>query len=352
MVANKAFIYKQVPSGWPVPGQDLTVEDIGFDENAPPPKNGFTTKNFYAAYDPSQRGRMRDPAVKSYSPAMAVGKPVVSVTVIGKVLKSDTEKVKSGDVVMLWASFTESYSRVDEANVNSTKVIKPQPGVPLTAYLGLLGMTGMTAYGSLHEIGQPKKGDVILISAAAGAVGQMVGQIAVREGLHVIGSVGDDKKLDFITNTLGFHAGFNYKKEDLKSAVARLAPKGIDIYYDNVGGELLDVAIQNMNDFGRIVACGSISTYNNTSSEANYGIKNYSQVVRRRLRWQGFLVFDPNIVKWQQERDEKISQWIADGSFKSIDHVTDGIDNAVDGFLGMLKGENLGKSILKIADPE
>lgn len=352
MVANKAFIYKKVPSGWPVPGQDLTVEDIGFDENAPPPKNGFTTKNFYAAFDPSQRGRMRDPAVKSYSPAMTVGQPVVSVTVIGKVLKSDTEKVKPGDVVLLWVSFTESYSRVDESNVNSTKVIEPQPGVLLTAYLGLLGMTGMTAYGSLHEIGQPKKGEVILISAAAGAVGQMVGQIAVREGLHVIGSVGDDKKLDFITNTLGFHAGFNYKKEDLKSAVARLAPQGIDIYYDNVGGELLDVAIQNMNDFGRIVACGSISTYNNTSSEANYGIKNYSQVVRRRLRWQGFLVYDPNIVKWQQERDEKISQWIADGSFKSIDHVTDGIDNAVDGFLGMLKGENLGKSILKIADPE
>ncbi|KIV98257.1 hypothetical protein PV10_01924 [Exophiala mesophila] len=352
MVANKAFIYKKIPSGWPVPGEDLTVEDLGFDENAPPPKKGFTTKNFYAAYDPSQRGRMRDPAAKSYSPAMITGEPVVSVSVIGKVLKSDTEKVKPGDTVLLWASYTESYSRVQEANVNSTKVIDPKPGVPLTAYLGLLGMTGMTAYGSLHEIGQPKKGEVILISAAAGAVGQMVGQIAVREGLHVIGSVGDDKKLDFITNTLGFHAGFNYKKEDLKSAIARLAPNGIDIYYDNVGGELLDVAIQNMNDFGRIVACGSISTYNNTSPEANYGIKHYSQVVRRRLKWQGFLVFDPNIVKWQQERDERISQWIADGSFKSIDHVTDGMDNAIEGFLGMLKGENLGKSILKIADPE
>lgn len=119
-----------------------------------------------------------------------------------------------------------------------------------------------------------------------------------------------------------------------------------------MGGDLLDVAITHMNTFGRIVACGSISTYNNKSTSENYGIKNYGQVVRRRLKWQGFLVLDPNITKWRKERDENISKWIADGSFKSVDHVTDGIDRAVDGFLGMLKGENLGKSLLKIADPE
>jgi len=131
-----------------------------------------------------------------------------------------------------------------------------------------------------------------------------------------------------------------------------VAPNGIDIYYDNVGGELLDAALTHMNEFGRIVACGSISTYNNKSPDDNYGIKNYGLVVRRRLRWQGFLVYDPNIWRWVKERDENVSKWIADGSFKSVDHITDGIDNAVQGFLGMLKGENLGKSILKIADPE
>ncbi len=122
--------------------------------------------------------------------------------------------------------------------------------------------------------------------------------------------------------------------------------------YDNVGGELLDVALSNMKDFGRIVACGTISTYNAGSSNDVYGVKNYSAVVRKRLRWQGFIVFDPNIRQWRKERDENISKWIADGSFKSVDHVTVGMDNAVQGFLGMLKGENLGKSILKIADPE
>jgi len=272
--------------------------------------------------------------------------------VIGKVLKSDNAAIKEGQVVMLQASETESYSVKGESAVKTTQIIEPKDGVPLTAYLGLLGMTGMTAYGSLHEIGQPKKGDVILISAAAGAVGQMVGQIAVREGLHVIGSVGDDRKLDFILKDLGFTSGFNYKKENLADAVKRLAPNGIDIFYDNVGGELLDVALANMKEFGRVIACGSISTYNNAKETAPYGVKNYGAMVRRRLRWQGFLVFDQNIAQWKKERDENITKWIQDGSFKSVDHVTEGIDNAIEGFLGMLKGENLGKSVLKIADPE
>jgi NADPH-dependent curcumin reductase CurA len=185
MVQNKAFIYKSIPNGWPEAGKDLTVEDIGFDDNAPPPAGGFTTKNFYVAYDPSQRGRMRDPSISSYSAAMKTGEPVISVTVIGKVLKSDSDKIQAGQTVMVTSSRSESYSVLGQDMVARTEIIEPKEGVPLTAYLGLLGMTGMTAYGSLHEIGQPKKGDVILISAAAGAVGQMVGQIAVREGLHV-----------------------------------------------------------------------------------------------------------------------------------------------------------------------
>lgn len=185
MDLNKAFVYKAIPVGWPVKGEHLTLEEVAFDANAAPPKGGFTTKNYYAAYDPSQRGRMRDPSIWSYSPAMITGQPVISVSVIGKVLKSDNSKFKEGAMVLLTSSFTESYTSVPESAMNRVEIIQPQEGVPLTAYLGGLGMTGMAAYGSLHEIGQPRKGDVILISAAAGAVGQMVGQIAVREGLHV-----------------------------------------------------------------------------------------------------------------------------------------------------------------------
>lgn len=256
-ISNKAFIYKKLPVGWPVPGQDLTIEDIGFDDEAPPPPGGITTKNLYAAFDPSQRGRMRDPESKSYSAAMEPGKPVYSVSVIAKVLKSDNKKFPAGSIVNLWGHNTESFSTVPANKLEPgifgpPLLIEPKEGVPLTAYLGALGMTGMTAYGSLHELGQPKKGEVILVSGAAGAVGQVVGQIAVREGLHVIGSVGDDKKIDFITKELGFHAGFNYKKENLSEAISRLAPNGIDIYYDNVGGELLDTALLHLNEFGRI----------------------------------------------------------------------------------------------------
>ena len=252
MVQNKAFMYKQVPQGLPKPGEDLVIESTDFDLDAAPPAGGFTTKNLYAAFDPSQRGRMRDPAVKSYSPAMELGKPVTSVSVIGKVLKSDAKDIKEGSMVLRTRAPTESYSAVPADVLTSVKVLEEQQGVPLTAHLGALGMTGMTAYGSLHEIGQPKKGQTILVSAAAGAVGQMVGQFAVREGLKVIGSVGDDMKLEFITKELGFAGGFNYKKEDMKEAVERLAPEGLDIFYDNVGGELLDVALNHMKEHGRI----------------------------------------------------------------------------------------------------
>lgn len=257
MVQNKAFMYKAVPEGWPKPGQDLAIESTEFDDTAPP-KNGFISKNIYAAFDPSQRGRMRDPSVKSYSPAMQVGKPVLSVSIIGKVLKTDTDKFNEGDYVYLRSWPTESYSAVTEEQAKSIGLIKPKTGVPLTAYIGPLGMTGLTAYGSLHEIGQPKKGETIWISGAAGSVGQTVGQIAVREGLTVIGSVGDDSKLDFITKELGFTSGFNYKKENVKDALQRLAPNGIDIYFDNVGGEQLDAALAHLNDFGRISMCSSL----------------------------------------------------------------------------------------------
>jgi NADPH-dependent curcumin reductase CurA len=257
MVLNKAFMYKAVPHGWPKPGHDLSVESSDFDEFAAPPKKGFTTRNLYAAFDPTQRTLMRDPAIKSYSPPMQLGQPVTAVTAIGRVLKSDCDKFKVGDLVLYWMWPTESYSAVPEELVDSVQLLMPTSGVPLTAYLGALGMTGLTAYGSLHEIGQPKKGETIWISGAAGSVGQTVGQIAVREGLTVIGSVGNDKKLEFITKELGFTSGFNYKEENPLDAIKRLAPNGIDIYFDNVGGEALDAALLHLKHFGRIGQSGT-----------------------------------------------------------------------------------------------
>ena len=262
MVENKYFRYKAVPVGWPEPGKDLDIASSDFDLDAPPPKNGFTTKNIYAAFDPSQRGRMRDLNVASYSAPMQPDKPVESVSVIGKVLKSDNSKYKEGDLVVLWLGYIETYSSVPEEDAKpidepkrgprAATVINVADKVPLTAYINVLGMTGMTAYGSLHAIGKPKKGETIWVSGAAGAVGQVVGQIAAREGLRVIGSAGDDSKLKTLTEELGFTEVFNYKKENPRDALKRLAPDGIDIFFDNVGGEQLDIALEHMNLFGRI----------------------------------------------------------------------------------------------------
>ncbi len=251
MVQNKGVIFRQPPVNWPVEGKDLTIEVREFDLDAEPPKDGITTKNFYVSFDPYQRGRMRAPDVKSYSPPFELGKPITN-SAVSKVLKSNNSKFKEGDVVTGMAP-TEEYSIIsgEIANNMVRKLDNPYKLDP-KLFLGALGMPGLTAYSSFYEIGQPKKGETIFISAASGAVGQLVGQLAKHEGLKVIGSVGSDEKLEYIKKDLNFDEGFNYKKESPEESLKRLAPNGIDIYYENVGGEQLDAALAAFNNFGRI----------------------------------------------------------------------------------------------------
>jgi hypothetical protein len=219
-------------------------------------------------------------------------------------------------------------------------------------FLGALGMPGITAYSSLYEIGEPKKGETIFISAASGAVGSLVGQLAKHEGLKVIGSVGDDAKLDYILNELKFDGGFNYKKEKPADALARLAPEGLDIYFENVGGETLQAAFDAMKNFGRIVVCGMISQYNLSPSE-QMPLRNVTAFIAKRIRMQGFIQSDKNFApKWSEEHQRNMQKWIAEGSFKEKLHITKGMDNAVDGLLGIFSGKNFGKAILEIADWE
>jgi NADPH-dependent curcumin reductase CurA len=244
----------------------------------------------------------------------------------------------------------EEYSVLDKDAVANCIELKNPYNLDPKYFLGPLGMPGLTAWSSFYEIGQPKKGETIFISAASGAVGQLVGQLAKHEGLTVIGSVGDDKKLEFITKELNFDHGFNYKKEKAADALARLAPNGIDIYYENVGGEQLEAAINAMNNFGRIVACGMISQYNLKPGE-QYPIRNLMQVVAKRLTMRGFIVSDDNMgPKHHKDHQEKLQKWLSEGTFKAKISVTEGIDNGVDGFLGMLEGKNFGKAVLQIAD--
>ncbi len=259
MVTNKTLIFKKVPTAAPVPGEHLVIEDRGFDPAAPPPPGGVTLSVLYASFDPYQRGRMRDASVKSYSPAYELNAPIINDTV-SRVIKSDTDAYKPGDLVLGHLPIAE-YAVLTKEQLKTLrgKVQNPLGLKDLGLFIGPLGMPGLTGWSSLHEIGQPKAGETIFISSAAGAVGQVVGQIAKREGLRVIGSVGSDDKLDFIINELGFDGGFNYKKEKTKDALARLAPEGLDIYYENVGGEQLEAALDAMKDYGRIVACGMVS---------------------------------------------------------------------------------------------
>jgi NADPH-dependent curcumin reductase CurA len=252
MVPNKGLILKNYVVEWPVAGKDLVVETRDFDLDQEPPANGLIVKNFYISFDPYQRGRMRAPTEGArYVGSFELGKPI-SNRGISKVLKSSNNAFKPGDIIIIDGVSAEEWSAIPEALASRARKLENPYGLDPKIFIGALGMPGLTAWSSLYEIGEPKKGETIFVSAASGAVGQLVGQLAKHEGMKVIGSVGDDKKLDYIINELGFDGGFNYKKKKPGAALQRLLPEGIDIYYENVGGEQLEAALNNMKPFGRI----------------------------------------------------------------------------------------------------
>lgn len=255
MAPNKTLVFKKIPSGLPVPGEHLAVEDRPTDIDSAP-AGGLVLEVLYASYDPYLRGKMRDPSIKSYAPAFEVGQPIVNA-VLATVRKSNSPDFPEGETVLAFAPIAQ-YVRVDDPKAANVRKIDNPYGLDLGLFLGPLGMPGLTAWSGLHRIGKPKKGETIFVSSAAGAVGQVVGQVAKREGLTVIGSVGSDEKLDFITKELGFDAGFNYKKESPAAALERLAPEGIDIYFENVGGEHLEAALDKMKQGGRVPVCGMV----------------------------------------------------------------------------------------------
>lgn len=342
-MSNKALIFKAIPQGYPVPGEHLAIEQAAYDANVETPADGVVLQSLYASFDPYMRGRMRPVEVESYAPAFQINKPIESDSIC-KVLRSNSANYKEGELVIGHVAIQEVVA-LDAPNLARIHKLENPLGIEdIRVFLGALGMPGLTAYSSLYEIGKPKKGETIFISAASGAVGQIVGQLAKHEGLKVIGSVGSDDKLEFITKTLGFDGGFNYKNEKPADALARLAPRGIDIYYENVGGEHLEAALDAMNNFGRVVVCGMISQYNS----APYPITNIHQVLVKRIAMRGFIVFDPDMGPIHtKEHQKNVQKWIKDGSFKVLMHETEGIDNAAEGLVGIFYGKNKGKAVLK-----
>lgn len=350
MVQQKSLIFTEIPKAVPVVGQHLRVEQREIDLDAQLPEGAVLLKHLYASFDPYQRGRMRAPETKSYSPPYTVGEPMAAHGV-AKILKSNNASYKEGDLAVGLMPIQE-YTLMPEQGLKGygIKKLENPLGLDLKVFIGALGMPGLTAYSSFYEIGKPKKGETIFISAASGAVGQIVGQLAKHEGLKVIGSVGSDEKLEFITKELKFDAGFNYKKEKPGDALKRLAPDGIDIYYENVGGEHLSAAIDALNWWGRIVVCGMVSEYS-VPLEERFPMRNLMNFVAKRLVMRGFIVSDKDMGPlYEKERDENVAKWLKEGTLIAKHSVTEGMDNAADGWLGMLLGKNFGKAVLKIAD--
>ncbi|KAI5781804.1 hypothetical protein EDC01DRAFT_751908 [Geopyxis carbonaria] len=346
MVQNKSLIFNSVPHGFPVAGKDLVVKETELDLTKCP-EGGIITKNLFVSYDPYQRGRMRDASIKSYSPPYDIGS-VVNNDGIARVVKSDSSDYREGEIVG-GPIGTELFSAIDAGTLARFRHINNEHNLPLSNFTGILGMSGLTAYSSFYAIGKPQKGETIFVSAASGAVGAAVGQLAKREGLTVIGSVGSDDKAEFITKELGFDGAFNYKTENPHDALKRLAPNGIDIYYDNVGGIQLEAAIGAANLHARFIECGMISYYNLSRREDMYTPGNLMEIVAKRLTIQGFIVHDPNMGPiYAAEHQSNVAKWLASKEMTVRESTTVGIDNAANGLIGMLKGENFGKAVLKL----
>jgi NADPH-dependent curcumin reductase CurA len=293
-------------------------------------------RNMWMSVDPYMRGRMYDRP--SYVPPFQIGQALQGGA-IGRVAKSNDARFKPGDLVESMLGWREAFVAPASA-LNKL----PATNVPPQAYLGVLGMPGMTAYTSFHRIGEPKAGDVVFVSGAGGAVGATVCQIAKIRGCTVVASAGSDAKLAWL-KSVGVDQGINYKTcGSLLKAVQAAAPKGIDIYFDNVGGEHLEVAMEAARPFARFIECGMISIYNDT--EPKPGPRNMAYIVGKRLKLQGFIVSDFMDMREQFLAD--MTQWVADGRMKWEETVENGVARAPQAFLNLFSGANTGKMLVKL----
>ncbi|MEE1939734.1 NADP-dependent oxidoreductase [Streptomyces sp. TRM 70361] len=321
------------PEGWPAP-EDFALREAPV--GAPGPGR-ILVRNLYLSVDPYMRGRMND--VKSYVPPYRLDEPMDGGAV-GVVLASEAEGFAPGDHVLHglgWREYATPEAR------HAVKV--SADAAPLSACLGVLGMPGLTAYAGLLEVASFREGDAVFVSGAAGAVGSLVGQIARLKGAsRVVGSAGSPEKVRLLTEEYGFDAAFDYHDGPVARRLREAAPEGIDVYFDNVGGEHLEAAIGSLRTHGRVAVCGMISQYNATEPPA--APRNLTLVIGKRLRIQGMLVNDHSALR--PRFTEEVSGWLRSGELKYRETVVEGIENAVDAFLGMLRGRNVGKMIVSL----
>ncbi|RZU77179.1 hypothetical protein EV384_5894 [Micromonospora kangleipakensis] len=332
MSANREIHLASRPQGWP------TAENFRLvTTEVPTPGPGqIVVRNQFMSVDPYMRGRMND--VKSYVPPFQLDAPLDGGA-IGEVVASEVEGIKPGDTVLHGLGWRE-YALLD---AKAARKVDPSLA-PVSAYLSVLGMTGLTAYAGLLDVAAMKPGETVFVSGAAGAVGSMVGQIAkLRGASRVIGSAGSAAKVERL-RALGFDAAFDYHDGPVRDALKAAAPDGIDVYFDNVGSEHLEAAIGALNLHGRVAVCGMIAQYN--SSEPPAAPRNLALVIGKRLTLRGFLVSDHGHLRDQFVQE--MSGWLRDGRISYDETVVDGIENAPEAFLGVLRGENLGKMLVRV----
>ena len=303
---------------------------------AEPGEGEVLVKILYISLDPAMRGWMNEG--KSYVPPVGIGE-VMRAGAVGRVITSRDPNIAVGDHVVGVLGVQEY------ALAKAKGLTKVDPKlVPLPVYLGTLGMPGMTAYFGLLEIGQPKVGETVVVSGAAGAVGQVVGQIAKIKGCRVVGIAGGADKCAYL-RSIGFDAAIDYKHEDVKAALKQHCPKGVDVYFDNVGGEILDIVLTQLAMHARIVICGAISQYNESKMK---GPSNYMSLLVNRAMMKGMVVFD--YASRYGEAAREMAGWMAAGQLKTREDVVEGLETFPETLLMLFKGENTGKLVLKVAD--
>jgi NADPH-dependent curcumin reductase len=320
------------PVGW-VKESDLRIVE----SDIPKPAAGqVLVRNLYLSLDPYMRGRMNDGP--SYAENVKVGQVMVGATV-GEVIESNDPAFKLGDIVLGrfgWQQYGVSAGA-------ALRKVDPKLA-PISAYLGVLGMPGMTAWVGLVDICQPKQGETVIVSAAAGAVGSVVGQIAKIKGCRAVGIAGGNAKCEHVVNELGFDACVDYKAGNLMRDLAAATPKGIDIDFENVGGAILDAIALRLNPFARIALCGLISQYNEVRPR---GMDNLVMLLINRVKLQGFIVSD--YTARQGEAMADLARWVGEGRIKYRETIAEGLENAPRAFIAMLKGANFGKQLVKLA---
>jgi len=310
---------------------------------AAPGPGGVLVKTLYLSLDPAMRGWMNEG--KSYIPPVEIG-AVMRASGVGQVIASNNPDFAVGDYVNAGLDVQE-YCLIAQENIKRSGIFKVGPSLGLTTWTNVLGMPGMTGFFGLLEVGMPKAGETVVVSGAAGAVGQTVGQIAKLKGCRVVGIAGGQAKCDWVVKELGFDACIDYKNSDVRKGLKEHCPNGVDIYFDNVGGEILDMVLAKINRKARIIICGAISQYNNTTPVK--GPANYLSLLVNRARMEGIVVFD--YADRYHLGVAEMAGYLKAGTMKSKEDVVSGIENFPETLLKLFNGENFGKLVLEVAKP-